>query len=104
MSISEQLVRCICQKTELKFISKECVFIYTGNVFAHCRLVLFSLSLSLLNHLAAAPASTDDAWGAPPSDSSPSGDPFGDGASKKNDPWGAPSSASDGGAGKLTDS
>lgn len=42
---------------------------------------------------AAAPAGTDDAWGspAPPLDSTPSSDPFGDGASKKSDPWGAPS-------------
>lgn len=51
----------------------------------------------------AAPVSTDDAWGsaAPPSDSSPSGDPFGDGASKKDDPWGAPSSAPSNGTGKM---
>ncbi|TKS88821.1 Epsin-1 EPS-15-interacting protein 1 [Collichthys lucidus] len=42
---------------------------------------------------AAAPVSTDDAWGspAPPSDTSSSCDPFGDGGSKKGDPWGAPS-------------
>ncbi|AWP21136.1 putative clathrin interactor EPSIN 2-like isoform 3 [Scophthalmus maximus] len=51
-----------------------------------------------------APASTDDAWGspAPPSDSSTSGDPFGDGAAKANDPWGAPSNATSNTAGKRT--
>lgn len=42
---------------------------------------------------ASAPVSADDAWGAPapPSQSSPSDDPFGDAASKSNDPWGSPS-------------
>lgn len=56
----------------------------------------------LFLHLAAAPLNTDDAWGspAPPSDSSSSNDPFGDGASKSSDPWGAPSNATSNGTGK----
>lgn len=51
--------------------------------------------------VASAPVNTDDAWGspAPPSASSPSSDPFGDG-SKKDDPWGALSNAPSDGTGK----
>lgn len=61
------------------------------------------LNVSFVRPCAAtAPVKADDAWGspAPPSDSSPSGDPFGDG-SKKDDAWGALSNTASNEQGKL---
>lgn len=65
-------------------------------------LLSISFLCAVFPGVASAPVNTDDAWGsaAPPSASSPSSDPFGDG-SKKDDPWGALSNAPSNGTGKL---